>query len=107
MQLTWEMVFAILGGMTSFLAFIYAMLKKDTKSDDNDDCDQHHDPLLDKVKFLSEQMAVLSKELDRVKGDNQKEIDRFKTEFYDYLGRIENRLEKMIDIVIKINTRDE
>ena len=101
--LTWELVVAILGGLITFLTFLYSMLgkNKNTESEPTTDSENGIAPwrvTLEKDNILIfEQIKNMKNDIDAIKEDmnHSAEYNR------DLINKLETKLEKLTDIVIE------
>jgi len=96
--LTWQLVVVIIGGITAFLSFLYAMLDKDKKTPP----DTWKGDVNTNIAVIEQQIATIRSELASMK-DNIDDHDE-KTKFI--LDKFETKIEKLTDIIIDHIRRD-
>lgn len=101
--LTWELVVAILGGLITFLTFLYNMLgkNKNTVSEPKVDPENGIAPWrvnLEKDNILIfEQIKNMKSDIDAIKEDMNHQVEYNR----DLINKLETKLEKLTDIVIE------
>lgn len=113
LNIDWPTSAAIIGCVATVAGFLYGILKK--PKEDGDDAHQFltkkqaeiiHIKLQNNIDNLSEsnksKIDMLSQSLKMLQDD----MDRLKRGSLDDLARIEARLEKMIDLVIRLGTEE-
>jgi hypothetical protein len=103
MEFTWQVAVVVLGGMTAFLSFLYAMLKKDKGSQPNpttiskwkSDMDKEHVLIKEQIVNIRAEVAELKKNIQYADENTQRTLEKF-----------ENKIEKFTDIIIDYIRKD-
>lgn len=102
-HLTWQLVVIILGGITSFLAFLYAMLnKKGSSSSDKsifpwtNDIERNRSVIEKNHAVLEEQIISLRKEVAYLKNH----VDLGDSRTRETFEKFESKIEKLTNVII-------
>lgn len=101
--LTWELVVAILGGLITFLTFMYTMLGKNKNTDSEPKAEPETGiapwrVTLEKDNILIfEQIKNMKSDIDAIKEDMNHQVEYNR----DLINKLETKLEKLTDIVIE------
>jgi predicted histidine transporter YuiF (NhaC family) len=107
----------ILSGLATFLGFVWSIFhsyqKKKDESDSEDDECQDKEESIEKLGHRVEELektvgtyAVELEKLTELAAIAKEENARIRQDFLDNLDRIENRLEKMIDLILRLKQDD-
>lgn len=100
--LTWELVVAILGGLITFLTFMYSMLGKnkngsEPKAEPETGIVQWRVDLEKDNILIFEQIKNMRSDLDAIKEDMNHQVEYNR----DLINKLETKLDKLTDIVIE------
>lgn len=105
-DLTWQLVVVIIGGLTSLLAFLYAMLTKNKKdsSDKSDnsifpwtiDTERNRSNIEKNNAVIEEQIISLRKDV----ADLKKHVDTGDTKTRETFEKFEAKIEKLTNVII-------
>lgn len=112
-HIDWATSSAIIGSLATVLTFVYGVWKKPGKKEEYDDIDEDtniHKSINESIKELEMDKEKTSFRLDTLEKNSassvtKEELDTLKDDFLEQLSRIEKRLEKMLDIIINLNSQ--
>jgi len=98
----------ILTTVTAVLGFFWGLFHNKKKKS-NDDSETEEETLKSKIEKIEKQLSEHDLELQKLSdmaSVSKEENSRLKQDFLDNLDRIENRLEKMIELILRIKRDD-
>lgn len=103
-HLTWQLVVVIIGGLTSFLAFLYAMLTKKNPSSENkipfpwtSDVEKNKNIIDKNNAVIEEQIISLRRDID----DLKKYVDTGDIRTRETFEKFESKIEKLTNVIIE------
>ena len=109
-QLDWATAATILGTVTSFAAFMYGVFKPKKKTaEEENECADNKEKTEGRFDKLESNVTQLTEKLEAVKrdiADLKEERKSENREYLDKLSRIEDRIGKMLDLIINLNSRN-
>lgn len=107
MEFSWEVVVMLMGGLTAFLSWLYAMLRDSKKPKveniNTDHNAQHMENVLWKGNLESEQV-IIKEQIQNIRSEVEKlkrSIESHDSRTQNTIERFENRIEKFTDIIIE------